>query len=79
MYGKAILAVSDVKEMKVTDEYLGLDEKVRKCQNDEPFENCTSRQYIENVKKQCGCVPYALRDFTKENSVDIVHKYTRYL
>ena len=51
--------------MKVTDDYLGLDEDVRKCQNIEPFENCTTRQYLDSVLRQCNCIPYALKDFSK--------------
>ena len=57
--------------MKVTNDYLGLDEDVRKCQNIEPFENCTTRQYLDYVQKQCKCVPYALRDFSKSTMTTV--------
>ena len=60
VYGEATLAISSVKDMIVTDDFLGLDESARKCQNREAFENCTTRQYLETVKRQCNCVPYAL-------------------
>ena len=65
-----MLLLSDVMEIKVTDEYMGLDEEVRNCQNKEPFENCTTRQYLETVQNQCNCTPYALSDFNK-NSVGL--------
>ena len=55
--------------MKVTNDYLGLDEDVRKCQNIEPFENCTTRQYLDSVLRQCHCIPYALKDFSKSTTV----------
>ena len=57
--------------MKVTNDYLGLDEDVRKCQNIEPFENCTTRQYFDSVLKQCKCVPFALRDFSKSKMTTV--------
>ena len=53
-------SISAVKEIKVTDAYLGLQEDVKKCQNVEPFENCTTRKYIDMVQKECKCVPYEL-------------------
>ena len=69
VFGGATLAISDVKVMEVTEDYLGLDENVRKCQNREPFENCTTRQYLSKVESQCNCVPYALKDFSTSSMV----------
>ena len=50
MFGKSI-SISNIKEFKATEEYFGLDEMVRKCQNREPYENCTSRLYLEAIQK----------------------------
>ena len=61
MYGEGTYAISEVKEMRVTDEYLGLDENIRKCQNMETFEDCTTRNYIDATVKNCKCVPYSLK------------------
>ena len=69
MYGEGSYAISAVKEMKVTDEFLGLDVNTRKCQNEEPFESCTTRQYLENIREQCNCVPFPLQNFTDLNLV----------
>ena len=44
----------------MTKEYLGLDERIRKCQIEESFENCATRQYIDTIMRKCKCVPYAL-------------------
>ena len=60
LHGEGSYAITDVKEITVSDEFLGLDETIRKCQNIEPFENCTTRQYLDTVKKECKCVPFAL-------------------
>ena len=35
---------------------------MRKCQNEESFENCTTRQYLERVEEECNCIPYRLRN-----------------
>ena len=71
MFGKSI-SISNIKEFKATEEYLGLDEMDRKCQNREPYENCTSRLYLEAIQKECNCVPYALKNFSAEESVSLV-------
>ena len=49
-----------LKEIQIKDSYLELDEDVRGCQNEEPFDNCTTRQYIDSLLKTCGCVPYSI-------------------
>ena len=61
--------MSDVKEVKVTSEYLGLIEDARKCQNVERFEECTTREYFKAVKEECKCVPYGLKQYSLENQV----------
>ena len=63
LHGEGSYAITDVKEITVSDDFLGLDETIRKCQNIEPLENCTTRQYLDIVKKQCKCVPFALHTF----------------
>ena len=50
-----------LKEIIVTDSYLGLDQDIRGCQNDEPFDNCTTRQYINKIQEECGCLPFNIR------------------
>ena len=69
LYGDGNFAISDVKEVKVTEEFLGLDDSTKNCQNREPYENCTTRHYLETVQLKCNCVPYALKDFSKANQV----------
>ena len=49
--------MNTMKEITVTDSYLGLDQGVKKCQNDEPYFNCTNRHYYNSVLKHCGCLP----------------------
>ena len=58
-----------MKEIEVTDDYLGLDEDVRHCQNKESFEDCTTRQYTDTVQNECNCVPYSLNQILKSKLV----------
>ena len=52
-------------EIKVTDSYLGLDENVRECQNQESFYECTTRNYLDTCVKQCGCLPANIKSSNK--------------
>ena len=58
-----------VKEVKVTEDYLELDEYTRNCQNTETFEECTTKQYLNAVEKKCKCLPYGLIHFANNNQV----------
>ena len=53
--------LDNLKEIKGTDSYLGLDLDTRDCQNDKPFYNCTTQHYMEGLLRQCGCLPLNLR------------------
>ena len=72
LYGEGSYAISAVKAMSVTEEYLGLDEDVRNCQMKEDFENCTTRQYLNAVLKLCNCVPYPLRHLVSTNMIQVI-------
>ena len=50
-----------LKDIKVTESFLGLDKDVRGCQNDEPYDNCTTRHYLDTILNNCGCLPFMLR------------------
>ena len=69
LYDGGTYAISDVKEVLVTEDYLGLDEEVRKCQVQEIFEECTTRNYLTAIQEQCNCIPYSLRTFPWLNQV----------
>ena len=47
LIGEGEYNINVLKEIKVTDSFLGQDQDTRKCQNDEPYLNCTTRQYHE--------------------------------
>ena len=50
-----------LKEIKVTESFNKLDEDIKKCQNVETYNECTTRNYIYQLKRKCGCLPLALR------------------
>ena len=65
--GKGQFNLNILKEISGTDSYLGLDQDVRGCQNDEPYDNCTTRQYIQAIRDTCGCLPFPVK--ISENEV----------
>ena len=50
-----------LKNIETTESYLGLDQDVRGCQNEETIDNCTTRQYIDTLLEKCECLPYSIR------------------
>ena len=57
LIGEGEYNLNALKEIKVTDSYLGLDQGTRECQIDEPFYNCTTRHFVDTILKECGCLP----------------------
>ena len=62
MSGEGKYNLNAIKEIKVTDSFLGLDMEDKGCQNEEPIENCTTRNYIETLLHQCSCLPLKLTE-----------------
>ena len=79
MIGDGEYNLNVLKEIRVTDSFLGLDEYIRGCQNEEPLDNCTTRQYIDSLMYQCGCLPYNIRLYNEKaplcssNQLECVH------
>ena len=46
MIGEGLYNVDDMKELKVTESFLGLNEEVRDCQDKEAIQNCTTKLYL---------------------------------
>ena len=65
VFGEGKYALTDVKEIDGTEEFLGLDEKIRHCQNRETFQQCQTREYIKNGLEKCNCTPYEIRNYSK--------------
>ena len=46
---------------EVTESFLGLDQAVKECQNEEHYVECTTNNYIQDMRQQCGCLPLSIR------------------
>ena len=53
-----------VKEVEVTQDFLGMEENERNCQNYESFDNCKSRLYFAKLKNTCKCIPFHMMELT---------------
>ena len=49
-----------VKNIKGTKSFLDLSDSVKDCQT-EPYNNCTTRSYVERVTQECGCLPLSMK------------------
>ena len=63
LIGEGEYNLNDLKEIRVTESYLGLDQEDRGCQNEEPLINCTTRKYNDTLLGECGCLPFNIRIF----------------
>ena len=61
-----------VKEERVTEAFLGLDEEVRGCQNHEAQEDCQTRYFIKTALEECECLPFNIRTDEWKKKVDIM-------
>ncbi len=51
---------NSIKQIDVTESFLGIDQEFTKCQNKEPLDDCMTNNYFIEVKKKCKCLPYAI-------------------
>ena len=65
--------LNNVKEIKVTEDFLTLDKPIINCQNDESLEDCKTRKYIDALNKKCKCLPFAIR-----NDDEVIHYISKF-
>ena len=53
-------AMSSLKKMTGTDSFLAQTEEQKNCRI-QTQEDCQAERYLDNVQRECGCVPWALR------------------
>ena len=61
LFGEGQYNFQSLKEIVVTDSFMGLDTGAKNCQNIETVEDCNTRLYIEHFRQQCGCLPFSLK------------------
>ena len=45
----------------MTDAFLGLSPGIKGCQNEEKYEDCTSKLFMDDAITKCGCLPLGIR------------------
>ena len=60
LHGEGEFDLNIVREMDVTDSFMGLPLEVKDCQNEEDLVDCTTRHHRENVLDNCGCLPLSI-------------------
>ena len=71
MSGEGTYMITNVKQFKVTKDYLTLDSAIKDCQNEEAFNECTTKMYFAAITNNCNCVPYGLRNFSSSSNMDV--------
>ena len=59
--GEGHYALEDIKDIRVTEEFLGLGQEITRCQTREFRADCVSRRYQEQVLASCHCAPLYIR------------------
>ena len=62
--------LNNIKEIKVTEDFLGLSKTIRRCQYDESFDECITRKYVDELKQTCKCLPFPIREVEKVTNED---------
>ena len=52
---------NNLKEISVTDSYMGLDRATRNCQETETYNKCKTWLHVDNLRQECGCLPLSLK------------------
>ena len=65
LFGEGQFNLLSLKEIAVTDSFMGLDKETRKCQNIETYDDCKTRLHVEHLRQECGCLPLSLRLYEK--------------
>ena len=57
LHGEGRYDLTDIKEIQVTESFLALEEKTKKCQTGQSHTDCLTEQYRAALLDSCGCVP----------------------
>ena len=54
----------NVKKMVGTDSFMALSDEDKDCQK-ETYQDCHTRQFLEQLKQSCSCIPWGLKHVLK--------------
>ena len=60
LHGEGQYNLHSIKEISVTDSFLGLDKVTKNCQVIESFDDCKTRLHNEKIRKKCRCLPLSI-------------------
>ena len=61
LFGEGQYNLHSMKEVSVTESFLGLNQDSRQCQNIENYDTCNTRLHLENLRQKCGCLPLSIK------------------
>ena len=72
-YGTGDYALTDVKKMEGTEDYieLAVTSQPPLCQDQRRFHDCVMSGYLETGLQLCNCTPFYLRNYTKKVGYDL--------
>ena len=59
--GEGKYNLNNVKQIELTESYYGLNVNVKRCQNEEDVNDCTTRKFLDKVLQLCKCLPFSIR------------------
>ena len=72
LFGEGNYALTDIKQIKVTEDFLTLGEEKTKCQDMEEYDHCLTRIYGHKMIDICGCSPLSLKSFFPEKVSSLI-------
>ena len=73
LFGEGNYAITDIQEVNVSEQFLGLDTATRGCTRNSELEGCETKTYLEKAKDKCGCIPNNVMRFFPEENVSSFH------
>ena len=70
--GEGQYNLNSLKMIDVTESFLELDENVIKCQDKVFFDNCTTKYYLEIIKKKCECLPVLINTLEEVHMLHVI-------
>ena len=72
-YRSGSYALSGLKKMTGTDSFMELTDESKKCQQTS-FETCQTERYLDEMEKQCGCLPWSLTSAPRQKVGQILYQ-----
>ena len=63
LHGEGSYNLNVVKDMKVTDSFMGLSQSAKQCQNKDAYLDCKTDEYLDALVNTCECLPFGLKYF----------------